>query len=109
MARGFPGEPWGVAGMLGAPPEALGEAPEGSLGGSVEVEELKVRILGRFVITWGGPWGAFVGPRGGGTGTTVINNTDQGPSAGGPWPPLSYKLKLIAQTNIGRSEISPWL
>ena len=50
--------PWGV-------PQAQGEAPHGSLGGSREVGKLKVRILGGVVITWGGPWGAFVRPGGG--------------------------------------------
>ena len=42
---------WGVAGKLGAPPEALREGPRGSLGGSRKVGVFKARLLGRFVIT----------------------------------------------------------
>ena len=60
--------PWGVAWGLGAPPEALGEAPRRSLGGSRGIRELKAKILRGFVITRGGLWGALGGP-GGGPGT----------------------------------------
>ena len=46
--------PWGA-------PQAIGEAPQESPGGSGEAGKLKVRIFG-VVITWGvlgAPWGAL--------------------------------------------------
>ena len=96
--------PWGA---LGAP-EAFGEAPRESLRGPREVGSHKVRILGRFVITWvvlGAPAGALEGAQG----ARTFIDTDRGTPAQGPWSPLSYQPRLIAQRKIGRSAICPSL
>ena len=61
--QGGPGRVLGSSlGGLGRP-EALGWAPRGSLRGAHEVGGLKAKILGGFVITWGGgaPEGALGG------------------------------------------------
>ena len=108
-ARGCPGgslgKRWGAWGA----PQAIGEAPRGSLGGPREVGGLKARILRGFVITWGGPWGAFGRPGGGPKKLRASLSRIKELVVMGPGPPLSYKLKLIAQRKIDRSDADPSL
>ena len=53
--------PCGAAVRPGGPFGAIGEAPRGSLGVFGGVGGLQERILGGFVITWGGLLGGFGG------------------------------------------------
>ena len=78
--------PWGVAWGLGALPEALGEAPRGSLGGSRGIGGLKAKILGGFVIAWG-VFGAPLGALGGAQKAMSSIGLHRVTSAGGPWAP----------------------
>ena len=105
-ARGALEGSCGVAGRPGVRSRAIGEARRGSLGVLRGVGGLKVKILGGFVITWWGLWGGFGGP-GGAWGLWFPSAWIEELTVMGPGPPLSYKLKLIAQRKIDRSDADP--
>ena len=88
---------WRSLGAL-ACPSGLRLIPGASLGGSKA--SLGIRCFGHQLLCrhfWGGHR------------ATAFIDTGQRTSGSGPWPPLSYKLKLLPQREISRSEMCPSL